>query len=146
MREGTISARLYTAAYLAALTISNGWRLVSFDHVFKHVGALYRLSLRSGGSSGQPTLIQLSDGLKFRILMQQRCPAKQSRRGDPGISNGKRMGRLNPGGLEQQGFYLVNPLDWQRLQLFISKTPTPLPLVFSNPVKRLHARDETGDR
>ena len=63
MREGTISALLYTAAYLAALTISNGWRLVSFDNVFKHFGALQRLTLRSGGSSDQPTLIQLSDGL-----------------------------------------------------------------------------------
>ena len=63
MREGTISARLYTAAYLAALTISNGWRLVSFDHVFKHFGALQRLTLSTGVSSGQPTLIQLSDGL-----------------------------------------------------------------------------------
>ena len=115
MREGTISACLYTAAYLAALTISNGWRFVSFDHVFKHFGALQRLTLRSGGSSDQATLIQLSDGLKFRILMQQ-------------------------------GFCLVNPLDWQRLQLFISKTPTPLPLVFPNPVERLHARDETCDR
>ena len=113
MREGTISARLYTAAYLAALTISNGWRLVSFDHVFKHFGALQRLTLSTGVSSGQPTLIQLSDGLKFRILMQQ-------------------------------GFCLVNPLDWQRLQLFIGETPTPLSFVFPNPVKHLHARDETG--
>ena len=100
MREGTISARLYTATYLAALTISNGWRLVSFDHVFKHFGALQRLTLRSGGSSDQPTLIQLSNGPKFRIFMQQRCPAQESRRGDPGISNGKRMGRFNPGGLQ----------------------------------------------
>ena len=115
MHEGTISARLYTAAYLAALTISNGWRLVSFDHVFKHFGALQRLTLSTGVSSGQPTLIQLSDGLKFRILMQQ-------------------------------GFCLVNPLDWERLQLFISKTPTPLPVVLPNPVERLHARDETCDR
>ena len=78
MREGTISACLYTAAYLAALTISNGWRLVSFDHVFKHFGALQRLTLSTGVSSGQPTLIQLSDGLKFRILMQQRCLAMES--------------------------------------------------------------------
>ena len=78
MHEGPISACLYTAAYLAALTISNGWRLVSFDHVFKHFGALQRLTLRSGGSSDQPTLIQLSDGIKFRILMQQRCPAMES--------------------------------------------------------------------
>jgi len=96
MHEGPISACLYTAAYLAALTISNGWRLVSFDHVFKHFGALQRLTLSTGVSSGQPTLIQLSDGLKFRILMQQRCPAEDRRGGDPGISNGKRMGRLNP--------------------------------------------------
>ena len=100
MREGTISARLYTAAYLAALTISNGWRLVSFDHDFEHFGALQQLTLSPGGSSGQPTLIQLSNSLKFRILMQQRCPAQESRCGDPGISNGKRMGRLNPRGLQ----------------------------------------------
>ena len=98
MREGTISARRYTAAYLAALTISNGWRLVSFDHDFEHFGALQQLTLSQGGSSGQPTLIQLSDGLKFRILMQRDCPAMESRRGDPGISNGKPMQRLNPGG------------------------------------------------
>ena len=78
MREGTISARLYTAAYLAALTISNGWCLVNFDHDFEHFGAGQRLTLSSGGSSGQPTLIQLSDGLEFRILMQQRCPAKRA--------------------------------------------------------------------
>ena len=63
MREGTISARVYTAAYLAALTISNCWRLVRFDQDFEHVGALQRLTLSTGGSSGQPTLIQLSDGL-----------------------------------------------------------------------------------
>ena len=63
MREGTISARVYTAAYLAALTISNGWRLVIFDHVFKHFGALQRFTLSTGGSSGQPTLIQLSNSL-----------------------------------------------------------------------------------
>ena len=100
MREGCISACLYTATCIAALPISNGWRHVSFDHVFKHFGALQQLTLRSGGSSDQPTLIQLSDGLKFRILMQQRCPAQKSRRGDPGISNGKRMGRLDPGGLQ----------------------------------------------
>ena len=100
MREGYISAILYTAAYLAALTFSNGWRLVSFDHDFEHVGALQRLTLSSGRSSGQPPVIQLSKSLKFRILMQQRCPAQESRRGDPGISNGKRMGRLDPGGLQ----------------------------------------------
>ena len=78
MREGCISACLYTAACIAALPISNGWRHVSFDHVFKHFGALQRLTLRSGGSSDQPTLIQLSDGLKFWILMQQRCLAMES--------------------------------------------------------------------
>ena len=78
MREGTISACLYTAAYLAALTISNGWRHVSFDHVFKHFGAVQRLTLRSGGSSDQPTLIQLSDGLKFWILMQRDCLAMEA--------------------------------------------------------------------
>ena len=49
MRERTISARLYTAAYLAALTISNGWRLVSFDRDFERFGDLQRLSLSSGG-------------------------------------------------------------------------------------------------
>ena len=78
MREGYFSALLHSAAYLAALTMSNGWRLVSFDHDFEHVGALQRLTLSSGGSSGQPTLIQLSNGLKFRILMQQRCLAMES--------------------------------------------------------------------
>ena len=80
------------------MTISNSWRLVSFDHDFEHFGALQQLTLSSGKSSGQPTLIKLSISLKFRILMQQRCPAQKSRRGDPGISNGKRMGRLDPGG------------------------------------------------
>ena len=49
MREGTISARLYTADYLAALAISNGWRLVSFDRDFERFGDLQRLSLSSGG-------------------------------------------------------------------------------------------------
>ncbi len=78
MREGTISACLHTAAYLAALAISKGWRLVNFDHDFEHFGAGQRLTLSSDGSSGQPTLIQLSNGLKFRILMQQRCPALES--------------------------------------------------------------------
>ena len=71
MREGDLSARLYPDAYLAALAISNGWRLVSFDRDFERFGGLQRLSLSSGGQSGQPTLIQLSDGLECRILMQQ---------------------------------------------------------------------------
>ena len=78
MREGISTARVYTAAYLAELAISNCWRLVRFDQDFKHFGALQRLTLRSGGSSDQPTLIQLSPSLKFRILMQQRCLAVES--------------------------------------------------------------------
>ena len=78
MRDGCISACLYTAAHLAALTISNGWRHVSFDHVFKHFGALQRLTLSTGVSSDQPTLIQLSDGLKCRIFMQRHCLAMES--------------------------------------------------------------------
>ena len=49
MREGDLSARLCTDAYLAALAISNGWRLVSFDRDFERFGDLQRLSLRSGG-------------------------------------------------------------------------------------------------
>ena len=101
MREGDLSARLCTVAYLAALAISKGWRLVSFNRDFERFGDLQRLSLSSGGPSDQPTLIQLSDGLKFRILMQQRCSAKTSRCGDPGISNGKPMQRLDPGGFQQ---------------------------------------------
>ncbi len=43
-------ARLCTDAYLAALAISNGWRLVSFfDREFERCGDLQRLSLSSGG-------------------------------------------------------------------------------------------------
>ena len=47
--EGDLSARLYPDAYLAALAISNGWRLVSFDRDFERFGGLQRLSLSSGG-------------------------------------------------------------------------------------------------
>ena len=53
MREGDLSARLCTDTYLAAIAISNGWHLVSFDHDFERFGALQRLTLRSGGSSDQ---------------------------------------------------------------------------------------------
>ena len=49
MRERDLSARLCTDAYLAALAISNGWRLVSFDRDFERFGGLQRLSLSSGG-------------------------------------------------------------------------------------------------
>ena len=49
MRARDLSARLCTDAYLAALAISNGWRLVSFDRDFERFGDLQRLSLRSGG-------------------------------------------------------------------------------------------------
>ena len=49
MREGNLQARLCTDAYLAALAISNGWRLVSFDRDFERFGGLQRLSLSSGG-------------------------------------------------------------------------------------------------
>ena len=49
MRESDLSARLCTDAYLAALAISNGWRLVSFDRDFERFGDLQRLKLSSGG-------------------------------------------------------------------------------------------------
>ena len=49
MREGNLQARLCTDAYLAALAISSGWRLVSFDRGFERFGGLQRLSLSSGG-------------------------------------------------------------------------------------------------
>jgi hypothetical protein len=57
MHAGDLSARLCTDSYLAALATSNGWRLVSFDRGFERFGDLQRLSLSSGGSSSQPTLI-----------------------------------------------------------------------------------------
>jgi len=37
--------RLCTDAYLAALTIANGWRLVSFDRDFARFECLERLAL-----------------------------------------------------------------------------------------------------
>ena len=49
MRESDLSARLCTDAYLAALAISNGWRLVSFDRDFERFGGLQRLLLSAGG-------------------------------------------------------------------------------------------------
>jgi toxin-antitoxin system PIN domain toxin len=41
-------ARLCTDTYLAALAISNGWRLVSFDRDFERFAALQRLTLVTG--------------------------------------------------------------------------------------------------
>jgi predicted nucleic acid-binding protein len=38
--------RLCTDAYLAALAIANGWRLVSFDRDFERFEGLERLALR----------------------------------------------------------------------------------------------------
>jgi predicted nucleic acid-binding protein len=40
------SGRLCTDAYLAALAIANGWRLVSFDRDFERFESLERLALR----------------------------------------------------------------------------------------------------
>lgn len=40
-----LPARLHTDAYLAALAISNGWRLVSFDHDFKRFNGLKWLQI-----------------------------------------------------------------------------------------------------
>ncbi|MDB4336439.1 TA system VapC family ribonuclease toxin [Synechococcus sp. ROS8604] len=51
MREGDLSARLCTDAYLAALAISNGWRLVSFDRDFERFGDLQRLKLNGTSSA-----------------------------------------------------------------------------------------------
>ncbi len=51
MREGDLSARLYPDAYLAALAISNGWRLVSFDRDFERFGDLQRLKLNGTSSA-----------------------------------------------------------------------------------------------
>lgn len=49
MRKGDLSARLCTDAYLAALAISNGWRLVSFDRDFERFGEMQRLLISTGG-------------------------------------------------------------------------------------------------
>ncbi len=51
MSEGDFSARLCTDAYLSALTISNGWRLVSFDRGFERFGDLQRLKLNGTSSA-----------------------------------------------------------------------------------------------
>ncbi len=45
MSEVNLSPRLCTDAYLAALAISNGWRLVSFDRDFERFGDLQLLLL-----------------------------------------------------------------------------------------------------
>jgi toxin-antitoxin system PIN domain toxin len=45
MGKKNLPARLCTDTYLAALAISNGWRLVSFDHEFERFTALQRLTL-----------------------------------------------------------------------------------------------------
>lgn len=45
MGKKNLPARLCTGTYLAALAISNGWRLVSFDHDFERFTALRRLTL-----------------------------------------------------------------------------------------------------
>ena len=51
MREGNLTTRLCTNAYLAALAISNGWRLVSFDRDFERFGDLQRLPLNGTSSA-----------------------------------------------------------------------------------------------
>lgn len=45
LRTGSLPTRLCTDAYLAALAISNGWRLVSFDRDFERFERLERLHL-----------------------------------------------------------------------------------------------------
>ena len=46
MSTAALPARLQTDAYLAALAISNGWRLVSFDCDFKRFNGLNWLQIR----------------------------------------------------------------------------------------------------
>lgn len=46
LNSGELPPRLCTDAYLAALAIANGWRLVSFDRDFERFGGLERLALR----------------------------------------------------------------------------------------------------
>ncbi len=43
--SGDVPARLCTDAYLAALALANGWRLVSFDRDFDRFTGLERLAL-----------------------------------------------------------------------------------------------------
>ena len=45
LRSGELPPRLCTDAYLAALAIANGWRLVSFDRDFERFEGLERLPL-----------------------------------------------------------------------------------------------------
>ena len=44
--SGELPPRLCTDAYLAALAIANGWRLVSFDRDFERFEGLERFVLR----------------------------------------------------------------------------------------------------
>jgi toxin-antitoxin system PIN domain toxin len=46
LNSGELPPRLCTDAYLAALAIANGWRLVSFDRDFARFEGLERLALR----------------------------------------------------------------------------------------------------
>ena len=46
LRSGELPPRLCTDAYLAALAIANGWRLVSFDRDFERFKGLEQLALR----------------------------------------------------------------------------------------------------
>jgi toxin-antitoxin system PIN domain toxin len=45
LRSGELPPRLCTEAYLAALAIANGWRLVSLDRDFERFEGLERLAL-----------------------------------------------------------------------------------------------------
>ena len=45
LRSAEVPARLCTDAYLAAVAIANGWRLVSFDRDFERFEGLERLAL-----------------------------------------------------------------------------------------------------
>ncbi len=45
LRSGVVPARLCTDAYLAAVAMANGWRLVSFDRDFERFEGLERLAL-----------------------------------------------------------------------------------------------------
>ena len=46
LRSGEVPPRLCTDAYLAALAIAHGWRLVSFDRDFEWFEGLEKLVLR----------------------------------------------------------------------------------------------------
>jgi len=45
LRQGGLPPRLCTDAYLAALAVANGWRLVSFDNDFGRFAGLHWLQL-----------------------------------------------------------------------------------------------------